>query len=204
MICAVCTKEFRPLYKTPSGRLRSRKRPAQRCCSKRCSRASRIVPRFEKDCKQCGNKFIRRVRSINDHRPQAYCSRQCLYDYLREHAKPAPIAGSRHWTKMVRMSLEYRKWRKAVIKLHGQRCWDCGVSKRESPKTYFDADHIIAISIHPELVFDVENSRILCRPCHRKTDTWGHKATLKKRQYEALVASPMFSESPDLKHPVAA
>lgn len=67
----------------------------------------------------------------------------------------------------IRMSLEYKNWRKSVFERDNYTCVLCGESG-----CYLEADHIKTFAHHPELRFDIENGRTLCKPCHLKTDTY--------------------------------
>lgn len=67
-----------------------------------------------------------------------------------------------------RKSLDYKQWRKAVLKKDNYVCRDCG--KRGGR---LQAHHLKPFSLYPELRFSVENGIALCVECHRKTDTWG-------------------------------
>lgn len=71
----------------------------------------------------------------------------------------------------VMSTFEYKNWRKAVFTRDNWTCVWCKISG--SRKTPIEADHIKAYSLYPELRFDVSNGRTLCKPCHRRTDTWG-------------------------------
>lgn len=73
--------------------------------------------------------------------------------------------------RRIRMSLEYREWRRAVYERDGYRCvigGDC--SGR------LNADHIKPFSAFPALRFDVSNGRTLCERHHRETPTFGYKS----------------------------
>ena len=79
---------------------------------------------------------------------------------------------------------QYKIWRSAVFTRDNFTCRECGVGG-----TRIEADHIIpfskimddfsidsvdgAIACNP--LWDVENGRTLCKPCHRKTPTFGSK-----------------------------
>ena len=39
-----------------------------------------------------------------------------------------------------------------------------------------EADHIKPFAYYPDIRFELSNGRTLCKPCHRKTDTYGEKA----------------------------
>jgi 5-methylcytosine-specific restriction endonuclease McrA len=74
----------------------------------------------------------------------------------------------------LRNTVEYRIWR-SLVKQRDKKCVDCG-SEEE-----LQVDHIKPFALYPELRFDVENGRILCFSCHRKTETWGGNSRRKKR-----------------------
>lgn len=89
------------------------------------------------------------------------------------------VKGERHhWWKggitplrmQIYHSLEYKAWRKAVFERDNYTCTECG-----QRGGWLEADHIRPFSLFPELRFEVANGRTLCKPCHRKTDTYGVK-----------------------------
>lgn len=73
---------------------------------------------------------------------------------------------------------EYRDWRTAVFKRDNWTCQDCGQHGGT-----LNADHIKPQSLYPDLRFTVSNGRTLCRPCHKKTPTWGIGIYNMKRNY---------------------
>ncbi len=166
-VCLGCKREFSEQY---------RKKRKKKYCTVKCAFRSIRTPRKQKQCSWCFKIFLPKNRLGSDYRPNKFCSRLCLFAYNKAHTKPPTEIGSRNWARLIRMSLAYKDWRRAVIKKFGRKCAMCGITKEDSPTTYFDADHIEAVAVNPSRIFDVENGRILCRRCHRKTNTWGWRA----------------------------
>jgi len=73
----------------------------------------------------------------------------------------------------IRKSIEYKNWREAVYKRDNYTCQSC--FEKEGVSGKLEADHIKPFSCFPELRFDVNNGRTLCRECHKKTDTYLNK-----------------------------
>ncbi len=82
--------------------------------------------------------------------------------------KDNPNWNGRPTTDSIRKSVEYLEWKYAVIKRDDYTCVWCGIKSRK-----IHVDHIKSFASYPELRFDVSNGRVLCIPCHKKTDTWG-------------------------------
>lgn len=91
------------------------------------------------------------------------------------------ITGQRH---KIHNSAEYKDWRRAVFKRDNYTCVWCGIRSGNGKRVYLEADHIKPFSLFPELRFDISNGRTLCKPCHRKTDTFGHKMHSYKKKLE--------------------
>lgn len=77
--------------------------------------------------------------------------------------------------EMVRSSLDYKKWRKAVFERDNHTCCLCGDSNYigRGATLILNADHIKPFYLFPELRFELSNGRTLCITCHKETDTWG-------------------------------
>jgi len=60
----------------------------------------------------------------------------------------------------------YRQFRKRVLE-RDKKCVLCESEER------LEVDHIKPYSQFPELRLDIENARVLCHCCHKKTDTYG-------------------------------
>jgi hypothetical protein len=56
---------------------------------------------------------------------------------------------------------EYKEWRMQVFKRDNFTCQECG--RKEDLQSH----HIKQVSLYPELMFDVDNGRTLCKECHR-------------------------------------
>lgn len=85
-----------------------------------------------------------------------------------------------HWmggitpiNRRIRNSKEYAAWREAVFKRDNYTCVWCGQIGWE-----LNADHILPFATHPALRFEITNGRTLCLSCHKKTDTYLHKAKI--------------------------
>lgn len=89
---------------------------------------------------------------------------------------PAWRGGVSSENNRVRHSLDYRLWREAVFRRDGHSCVLCGVKSAKGKTVVLNADHIKPFAYFPELRFDISNGRTLCEPCHKQTDTFGHKA----------------------------
>lgn len=70
--------------------------------------------------------------------------------------------------KLIRKSIPYQEWRKAVFARDNYTCQHCGIRG-----VYLHADHIKRFADYPELRLELTNGRTLCADCHRKTPTWG-------------------------------
>ena len=150
-----------------------------------------------KICKICKKEIAKPKKySRKQFETTVVCSKKCQYE-LRRRWHPSPesikkmseshIGRSHPWYRgennhfwrggktpkmlALRMSLEYKLWRKAVFERDSYMCVMCGYKGNK-----LNADHIKPFCDYPDLRFAIDNGRTLCVPCHRKTDTFGRKA----------------------------
>ena len=86
--------------------------------------------------------------------------------------------------KIIMELMVYKIWRRKVFERDAYTCIWCGL-KGSQHGGYLHADHIKPFAFYPELRFDINNGRTLCRKCHYKTDTFGIKARLRVSEGEA-------------------
>ncbi len=80
---------------------------------------------------------------------------------------------------LIRQSAEMRFWRTAVFGRDNYTCIWCGARSGKGSAVILHADHIKPFALYPELRFAIDNGRTLCAPCHRTTDSYGFKKTIK-------------------------
>jgi hypothetical protein len=68
-------------------------------------------------------------------------------------------------------SIEYKTWRRHVFQRDDFTCQACGTRGGN-----LEADHELPFSLYPDLRLEILNGRTLCKPCHRKTPTYGGRA----------------------------
>lgn len=83
--------------------------------------------------------------------------------------------GTSSLEKRIKGSSEWKNWRIQIFTRDNFTCQECGSNKKLHPH------HIKPFSVFIELRFDVDNGKTLCKECHKKTDTYGGKAQLRKR-----------------------
>ncbi len=122
-------------------------------------------------------------------RKRFFCNRVCWALGTRGNGSPVykgELAVARLRGRIAQLP-EYRQWHAFVLKRDGYKCVLCG-AKRE-----LEVDHIkrfLHIANEYELrtpedaracteLWDTDNGRTLCNPCHRASDTYGTKGTKK-------------------------
>ena len=144
------------------------KHPRQPYCSRPCYDAIRSA-QTPCTCKVCGVDFTYYKSRGNDVK---YCSQKCYLTesplLLNRYVTPR---GEGHWNwkggiikgRPDRNLVEYKDWRYAVFKRDDFTCQHC--NKRGG---YLEADHIESWTDFPELRYEVDNGRTLCKECHRQ------------------------------------
>lgn len=165
-------------------------------CSRKCHDDSRkgtkLAPRRKEWCENIGKakkgwkpsaqtrKRMGLAHRGIKHGPQVAQKRFETFARIGYKPKPPVHKGKNHpmWRggvtprmKILRNSVRYRIWRKAVFERDKYACIWCGDKRGRN----LEADHIQPFAFFPRLRFEVKNGRTLCEPCHRKTDTWGRK-----------------------------
>lgn len=92
-----------------------------------------------------------------------------MQEIMRGENNPNWKGGITPLNKVIRASLEYKLWRKSVFERDNYTCIFCGTRGGS-----LEADHIKPFALFPELRFAIDNGRTLCKPCHRKTPTYGN------------------------------
>ena len=67
----------------------------------------------------------------------------------------------------LRRCSDYREWRKFILNRDNFKCVLCSSDKN------IEVDHIKPLALFPHLALNKNNGRVLCRECHKKTDTFG-------------------------------
>ncbi len=121
--------------------------------------------------------IIQKIVSTNAAKRVKYifsdATRQKMSDAKKGEKHPLWKGGVTPKNHLIRKSLEYKLWRKSVFERDNYTCIWCGF------KGYIEADHIKPFCDYPELRFSIDNGRTLCKPCHKKTGTWGINSKLK-------------------------
>lgn len=79
----------------------------------------------------------------------------------------------------IRMSANYKAWRKAVYERDNWTCQQCKARSSKTEWVILNADHIKPFAFFPELRFAIDNGVTLCQKCHRDTPTYGRNGRAK-------------------------
>lgn len=152
MKCDSCSLEE---YRSPS---RSNDSGLFKCMECRISKA------FSFNCVSCGKKVMTQPSQIRL-RHRSSCSKDCRFDNLKKIVAERRKGYSKHQLdRLARYSKEADIWRKSVFDRDDYTCQMCG-----ERGGYLEADHIKPWAYFPDLRFDLDNGRTLCRACHNTT-----------------------------------
>ena len=163
--CRACGKEF---FKQASDSKKYWR--VKMFCSKRCANHTN-----ENYKKLVGKK--RPLQVIEKMRPTMFKRGQIAPNKGKPNLK---LRGEKHWNwkggitperRAIRVSLEYKIWRRAVFERDDWTCVWCG-----RRGVVIHADHIKPFAYFPELRFAIDNGRTLCRECHLTTETYAGRA----------------------------
>lgn len=150
--CLTCEKEFHPRFSDI------------KFCSRVCMGKS-YRKNHERNCIMCLKSFS--AKSLKTR----FCSQVCV---TQADIRTRKGSESHLWKGgitpkniMIRMSLNYRNWRKAVYARDNFTCQECGTHGVQ-----FHAHHLKSFAEYPELRFAIDNGVTLCVPCHKKTDSF--------------------------------
>jgi hypothetical protein len=102
-----------------------------------------------------------------------------LGNYGRKYCHRHKFAGERSlwwkggvnpFNKTLRSRVKMKEWREEVYMRDDYTCQHCGEKGVE-----LNADHVMPLSLFPELAYDVLNGQTLCVPCHKNTDSFSGK-----------------------------
>jgi hypothetical protein len=88
--------------------------------------------------------------------------------------------GLRSERKRAMAQFAYRDWRNAVFSRDNWTCQCCGARG-----VYLEADHIKPWCAFPDLRYEVNNGRTVCKTCHLSLDTHGRGALKYKENIRA-------------------
>lgn len=138
-------------------------------------------------CKDCGNETAARTATY------------CVKCYRKNHMQGSESnawngGGITPLNQALRTCKKYSQWRAAVLKRDEYKCTECGEG---GP---FHVDHIkafakiirefnlqsVADGLKCDELWNVENGKTLCIPCHKETDTFCQRVSLQTIQLRFL------------------
>lgn len=162
------------------------KHKSQKYCSRPCYFKARFPNRrIETSCLNCAKEFWY-YASRGDVK---YCSSVCYFstpksDEFKQKISEA-IKGDKHpnWKGGIMRGRKdrnlsvYKEWRLAVFARDKYTCQHCGVKNHKGlgRTVQIEADHIKSWTDYPELRYEVDNGRTLCKDCHSKRTAQQHR-----------------------------
>jgi hypothetical protein len=107
------------------------------------------------ECLNCGKNHT----SLNKYSCLAkYCSKQCQQDFQMKEKVAAGTASA-------------KTMKKYLLYMHGEKCWECGITEWNKKHIVFELEHIDGNSENNS----ENNLSLLCPNCHSQTDTYKNK-----------------------------
>ena len=168
--CSVCAKLFEKLSTCSLNEWNAQRK----YCSVECANKAPRAETTKLKMREAKKDFIpwNKGKTLSDSHKQALRGKR---GPLKDTSK---MRGRRPWNKIgdgitplnerIRKSPAYKQWRQKVYVRDNFTCVECGKHGGD-----LEADHIKAFALYPELRFEVSNGRTLCKPCHKKTETYG-------------------------------
>ena len=167
--CIICKKTFK-VYPYRLKRING----VVKCCSKECYYKSKIGINVSKETKIKMSKSHGKPTWLNGQIPWNRGKKGLQKAWNKN--KICNWRGKNHWnwqggktviSKKIKNSIEYREWRKSVLKRDNYTCLEC------SSNYNLEVHHIKEFCKYKKLRFDVDNGKTLCSKCHRETDNYG-------------------------------
>lgn len=182
-LCGVCHEEFKFKPKAKKDKkfcsracywesLKGKKQPIEFVKKRAESNQGRKTGDYV-ECRFCSNKFYLEPSRLLLDRQRRFCSAICFVNWSKTDDNPTWRGEEYKMEKKLRNSWKYKKWRKCVRERDNSTCLICGYKSNGVGYRDIHIDHIDSFALYPEKRFDTGNGRVLCVPCHRKTDTWG-------------------------------
>jgi len=116
-----------------------------------------------------------------------FCNKKCLgkweSKYMTQEKASNWQGGITPQNAIIRSSIEYRLWRKAVYERDNWICQKCGESGGK-----LNAHHINNFADYPEIRFAIDNGVTLCKKCHIKFHKkYGRKNNTKEQLENYLI-----------------
>jgi len=160
--CGECGVEFYPLDQVK-----------RMYCSNNCYKSSR--PQLSGENHHCYKKEKQRIFTCKqckiDFSPKSngdkykFCSPTCRGSYFSGEKQWNWKGGIAEENHKIRTSTEYRNWRMSVLRRDRFSCVNCGYRSRGKKSRDVVVDHKKPFSLYPELRFNIDNGRTLCRNC---------------------------------------
>jgi hypothetical protein len=174
--CLVCSQDFEKKIDCSNFNWRKRK-----CCSRRCS-ALLLKKNNKGICSNTGRTHFKKGISVSPNtqfkKGDVSYWRGKKNPFFSGENNPKWKGGIYPEQLRIRHSPEMKRWSREVLKRDNYTCVKCGRKRKPGDRVLLEADHIKSFAKYPELRFDLNNGRTLCRECHLKEPTHGVNTTI--------------------------